>query len=160
MIQRLKRLTADQSGASAVEFAMVMPFLIVMLVGVFEFARVEWTREALQETASAGARCMAMNSTSCATAVGGSYSSANTQTFIENTATNWGLTLTASNITLNNNNTCAGITSTNGFSTVALNYTFVSIVPSLTAMLKDNNNDFLGGSSGEALTASACFPNY
>jgi Flp pilus assembly protein TadG len=160
MIQRIGKSLADRSGATAVEFAMVMPFLIVMMLGVFEIARVEWTREALQETAATGARCMAMNSTSCVGSAGGSYSQTKTQTFIENTAANWGVTLATSNIALNNNTTCAGITSTNGFSTVTLTYTFVSILPSLTAVLGGSNNHFLGGSSGTSLSATACFPNY
>jgi Flp pilus assembly protein TadG len=148
MIRWLSRLRRDTRGAAAVEFAAVLAPLMVLLFGVFEYGRLRWTREALQETATAGARCMGMSATNCAS--GGAYSAANTTTYIEGVATNWGLTLTSSNITQNNNTTCAGIASTNGFSSVTVTYTFQSVVPNLVNSL----------SSGSTLTSTACFPNY
>lgn len=141
-------LRRDRRGAAAVEFAAVLGPLLILIFGVFEYGRLMWTREALQETATAGARCMGMSATSCAS--GGAYSSANTNTYIENQAANWGLTLTASNISLDSSGTCAGVSATNGFSSVTINYTFQSIVPSLLSSL----------TTSPTLTSTACFPNY
>ena len=89
-----------------------------------------------------------MSATSCASA--GAYSSGNTTTYIEGVATGWGVTLTSTNIALNNSTTCAGVTATNGFSSVTITYTFQSIVPNLITAL----------AGGTTLTSTACFPNY
>lgn len=144
----LRRFQLADAGAAAVEFAMVLGPLLLLIFGVFEFGRLLWIREALQETATAGARCMGMSASSCAAS--GVYSSANTTTYIESAATTWGVTLTGSNITLNNNATCAGVSATNGFSSVTITYTFQSVVPNFVTAL----------SGGTTLTSTACFPNY
>jgi Flp pilus assembly protein TadG len=148
MMRRLRRFGRAEGGAAAIEFAAVLGPLLLLIFGVFEFGRLLWTREALQETATAGARCMGMSASSCAAS--GAYSSSNTDTYIENMASGWGVTLTASDIVLNNNATCAGISATNGFSSVTINYTFQSVVPTFISSL----------SGGTALTTTACFPNY
>jgi Flp pilus assembly protein TadG len=148
VIRRLAVFWRAHGGATAVEFAAVLGPLMILIFGVFEYGRLLWTREALQETATAGARCMGMSATSCAS--GGTYSSSNTDTYIEGLATNWGVTLTAADISLNSSTTCAGVTAANGFSTVTITYTFQSIVPSLITSL----------TGGTTLTSTACFPNY
>ena len=147
MTSWITRLRRDKRGAAAVEFAAVIGPLLLLTLGVFEFGRLLWTREALQETASAGARCMGMSATSCAS--GGSYSSGNTMTYVESVASNWGVTLANTNITLNNSATCAGVSAPNGFSTVTISYTFQSIVP----------NEVRALTGGEVLSNTACFPN-
>ena len=142
------RLWRDRGGAAAVEFAAAVMPLLLMIFGVLEFGRLLWAREALQQTATNAARCMAMRASSCASA--GVYSSSSTQTYIINQAGGLGVTLTNSNIALNNNNSCAGIGGpASGFSTVTLTYTFTSVVPVLVKALN----------GGLALTATACFPN-
>jgi Flp pilus assembly protein TadG len=148
MMRRLRRFGRAEGGAAAVEFAAVLGPLLLLIFGVFEFGRLLWVREALQETATAGARCMGMSASACAAS--GAYSSANTTTYIQTTAGGWGVTLTAANITLNNNATCAGVTAANGFSSVTISYAFQSIVPSLVSSL----------SGGKTLVSTACFPNY
>jgi Flp pilus assembly protein TadG len=148
MIAGLRRFGRARGGAAAVEFAAVLGPLLLLIFGVFEFGRLLWTREALQETATAGARCMGLTASTCAS--GGSFNAASTQTFIEGLATNWGVTLTPAEIALSSNATCAGVTSPNGFSTVTLTYTFQSVVPNFVTAL----------SGGTTLTTTACFPNY
>jgi len=147
-MRRLRRFRRAEGGAAALEFAVVLAPLLLLIFGVFEFGRLLWVREALQETATAGARCMGMSASSCAAS--GAYSSAGATTYIQNTAGGWGVTLTAANITLNNNATCAGITASKGFSSVTITYTFQSMVPTLVQSL----------SGGKTLTSTACFPNY
>jgi Flp pilus assembly protein TadG len=148
MIVWLRRFGPARGGAAAVEFAAVLGPLLLLIFGVFEFGRLLWTREALQETATAGARCMGLTATTCAS--GGSFNAASTQTYIEGLATNWGVKLTPSDIALSSNATCAGVTAPNGFSTVTLTYTFESVVPNFVTAL----------SGGTTLTTTACFPNY
>jgi Flp pilus assembly protein TadG len=138
----VKTLGGARDGATAVEFALVIgPFLLLMF-GVIEFGRLLWTLNALQETAMAGARCMGVLNTACATS--GAYSSSSTKTYIEGVATKWGVTLTDSNITLSNSATCAGVS---GFSQATITYTFQTAVPLMSALVRD------------PLTVIACFPN-
>jgi len=148
MMRRLRRFGRANGGAAAVEFAAVLGPLLLLMFGVFEFGRLLWTREALQETATAAARCMGMSASSCSAA--GAYSASGATTYIENTAKNWGITLTAANITLDNNATCAGISAANGFSSVTITYNFQSVVPSIVTSLN----------GGKTLNSTACFPNY
>jgi len=143
----VRRLWRDSGGAAAIEFAAVLGPLLLLTFGVIEFGRLLWTREALQETATAGARCMGMIASSCAS--GGAYSSANTDTYVEAVAAEWGVTLANANITLNNATTCAGVSAPNGFSTVTITYSFQSVVP----------NEVKSLTGGASLSNTACFPN-
>jgi Flp pilus assembly protein TadG len=140
--RRIPRLGRDRSGASAVEFALVIgPFLLV-LFGVIEFGRMLWTLNALQETAIAGARCMGVRNTSCASS--GAYSSSSSTTYIKGVAAGWGVTLANANVTLNNSTSCAGVS---GFSQVTLTYTFQTVIPYITSLV------------GDPMSVNACFPN-
>ena len=147
MSGRLRRFARARDAATAVEFAFILPLLLVLVFGIFEFARLMWTREALAETAAAGARCMAMSATSCQS--GGAYSSSGTTTYIQGVGNTWGLSLTASNLTLNNNTTCSGVSATKGFSSVTITYSFASVVP----------NEIVALAGGESLSGAACYPN-
>jgi Flp pilus assembly protein TadG len=148
MMKRLARLGRARGGAAAVEFAAVLTPLLLLVFGAFEFGRLLWTREALQETATAAARCMALEASSCASS--GAYSSTSTTSYIETQASNWGITLTSSDISLNGSTTCAGVSASNGFSTATLTYTFQSVVPTFISPLRNGIN----------LSSTACYPNY
>jgi Flp pilus assembly protein TadG len=51
----------DERGAAAVEFALIMPVLIVMLFGIIEFARMWNAKQTLTDAAREGARIAAVN---------------------------------------------------------------------------------------------------
>ncbi len=143
----LRRITAAEGGATAVEFALVAPMFLMLVFGAIEFGRVLWTEQALQEAAIAGARCMAIAqgtkpNGSCTAS--GSYSY--TTTYVQNVASGWGLTLPNAGISLNNSASCGG---TGGFSKVTLTKTFTSAVPLLVHL----------SAGGITLTASGCYPN-
>mgnify|MGYP001616587789 CR=1 FL=1 len=140
----MRSFLRDRGGASAVEFAVLVgPFLLLLLGGV-EFARLAWTRQALQETAISAARCMGVLATGCAAS--GAYSASGTQTYVTNRASGVGLTVPVANMTLNRAATCAGVAN---FSSVTLTYTFQTVAPALVKAL----------AGGTVLTATACFPN-
>lgn len=133
-----------EGGATAVEFALVVGPLLLLLFGTIEFSRLLWTREALQSVANAGARCMGIVESSCANA--GAYSSSKAITYVVTQATKLSVPLSTSNVTVNHSATCAGVSN---FSQVTVNYTFQTALPELVGAL----------SGGVALSATACFPN-
>jgi Flp pilus assembly protein TadG len=141
---RLPRAARDRRGASAVEFSLVAIPLLILMFGVIEMGRAMWTREALQETAIAGARCMGVSNSNCA--AGGVYSASATTSYVEHVAQGWGLAIPDAGVTLNPNATCAGA---NGFSQVTVVYTFQVVAPGLLGPL----------ATGTVLSATACFPN-
>jgi hypothetical protein len=50
------RLLADRAGASAVEFALVLPLLVVMLMGIIDFGRVWHRQQVITDAAREAAR--------------------------------------------------------------------------------------------------------
>jgi Flp pilus assembly protein TadG len=141
--------SAASSGTAAIEFALVAPIFLMFLFGIIEFGRLMWTEQALEQTAIAGARCMAIaqgavQNSSCAS--GGSYSSSNTTTYIQNVASGWGLSIPSTGISLNNAADCG---TTGVFSQVTITSTFNTPVPQLVQL----------ATGGTSLTASACYPN-
>jgi Flp pilus assembly protein TadG len=48
----LRRFGRANGGAAAVEFALVVGPLLLLIFGVFEFGRLLWTREAIQGRAA------------------------------------------------------------------------------------------------------------
>ena len=133
-----------RSAATAVEFGFVALPLILCIFGIIEFGRLMWTREALQQTAIVGARCMGLVQNNCGTS--GVYNASLATNFVEAQAAAWSIKLTPSNITLNTTATCAGL---GGFSQVSIVYTFNTLVPALIKAL----------AGGTQLSATACFPN-
>jgi Flp pilus assembly protein TadG len=146
-----RELRRTRRAVAALEFALLSVPLMLLVFGVIEFGRLLWTQQALQMTASEAARCVGILANSCSS--GGSYSSANTTSYIETVASSWGITLTSSNIsppvTRNSTNTaCAPSGGTPNVSEVTLTYTFQTMVPGLLTMLSSN-----------VLTGHACSPN-
>lgn len=98
MIPGLRR---DRRGASAVEFALVAPILLAFILLLVEGGRMLWTQQALQEVASATARCMALGAEGCETPGA-------TQTFARARALERGVALTGATVTLQSDQTCSG----------------------------------------------------
>ena len=138
-----RRWLADQGGAAAVEFSVVVLTMFTLLFGVTEFGWYMWTANALQQTAIQGARCMGVLATNCAS--GSAYSSSNTTSYVQSVASTYGVTVPTAGVVLSNSANCGGAT---GFSSVTINYTFQTAVPNL-----------ITGLSSVAMTEAACFPN-
>ncbi|SCB36117.1 TadE/TadG family type IV pilus assembly protein [Rhizobium hainanense] len=144
LARRLLQLQKSSSGASAVEFALVVPVFLLMLFGIIEFARLLWTTHALHETVIATARCMAIPQLECED--GGVYSADKVKTFAENKAAGWLLDIGFESIVLDHDASCNGVEEV---SRVEINYQFVTAVPMLLT-------SFAGGTS---LRAVSCYAN-
>src|SRR5436309_333079 len=55
----------DKRGATAVEFALTVPFFIAFLLAIMDGGMMMWTQLGLQHGAEMAARCAAVNTTSC-----------------------------------------------------------------------------------------------
>ncbi|HEY5046449.1 MAG TPA: TadE/TadG family type IV pilus assembly protein [Rhizomicrobium sp.] len=140
----LRNIIRAHDGTAAIEFAIVAVPLLMLALGIFEFARIYWTQEALQESATAGARCVGILQSSCAS--GGVYSSGNAASYVETVASGWGITVPGADVTITNAATCGGVS---GFSQVSINFTYVALGASiLPASLK-----------GKLLQVQSCYPN-
>ncbi|MHB8285900.1 MAG: TadE/TadG family type IV pilus assembly protein [Caulobacteraceae bacterium] len=144
MKRRLKAFARARCGATAVEFALVVGPMLLVMLGVAEFGRFFWTAQSLQRVATRAARCMGLLQSECA--AGGVYSASATTAYVQAQAATYGLSLPATAITLNSSATCAGVP---GFSTVQVTYAFVSAAPALMP----------GLAGGTQLNGKACFPN-
>ncbi len=58
-------LWRDESGATALEFALTAPAFFLFLFGVIEAGLLFWTQIGLQHGAAMAARCASVNSTLC-----------------------------------------------------------------------------------------------
>ena len=65
MLIRLARTMTRDDGNSAVEFALVFPVFILMLLGIFETGRALWTQALLNYAVQTAARCGAVDTVTC-----------------------------------------------------------------------------------------------
>lgn len=143
-MRRLHAFLRDRSGANAVEFALLAGPLMLIMLGTIEFGRAQWAQQVIQEVAIASARCMGVPQSGCMS--GSSYNAAASVTFARTMASGRGVTLAISDVAINHNATCYGIT---GFSSVTITHTFDSALPSFISAL----------ASGPTMHATSCFPN-
>ncbi len=139
----LRRFARDDRGASALEFAIVCLPFFAMVFGVAEFGRARWTMAALEQAAQAGARCMGLTLSGCAT--DGAYDASATTATVQGLAARWSVTVPATGVALDNAATCGGMA---GFSQVTVTIPFRTVAPALIPAL----------GPGFTLRASSCFP--
>lgn len=132
---RLRRIGACRRGATAIEFAVLAPVFLAMLLGLIEGGRLLWTQQTLQNVAHVGARCLAAGATSCATV-------AATRSHVVSLAADRGVRLLAANVTPETGVTCAGV---GGFDRVSVQAAFDSPANGLLPF-------------PATVSASACFP--
>jgi Flp pilus assembly protein TadG len=68
LLRAFATLRAARRGATAVEFALVAGVALLLIFAVIELGLLMWTKNALQYTAAAAARCAAMGSPGCTNA--------------------------------------------------------------------------------------------
>ncbi len=59
MLQRLRRIVSADGGAAAVEMALVLPFLMIVLMGIIEFGRVLYSHQVITNAAREASRASA-----------------------------------------------------------------------------------------------------
>ena len=136
MVQMPKApLISRRRGAVAIEYAIVLPVLLLFLLGIMDVGRLLWTYSTLHRATDSAARCAAIQAASCAT-VG------KTQNFA--VAEAWGLLIGVSAFTVSNQ--ACGVQ-------VVANYTFGFVIPWLSVVSP------FGASNSIPLTATACYPS-
>ena len=148
MSLRLSRLRAARGGAAAMEFALIVPLLMLLIFATIEFGRLLWTRDVVKQVAVEGARCMGTLAPGCST-TGIVYSASKTKDYIVARAVGFSVPLTTAGVTIDRANSCASPAGQSTSSQVTISYTFNSAVGSFIAALADPR----------LLTVSACFPN-
>ena len=63
-----RTILADESGATAVEFALTAPIFIALLFGIIECGLALWTQFGLQYGTEAAARCATVDTATCSSA--------------------------------------------------------------------------------------------
>jgi Flp pilus assembly protein TadG len=56
-----------RGGAAAVEYAIILPALLIFTLGLIDMGRLLWTQTTLDRAVEAAARCAAINTTLCGT---------------------------------------------------------------------------------------------
>lgn len=60
--------TPGERGSVAIEYAIILPVLLVLVIGLIETGRLIWTQTTLDRAVEAAARCAAVDSVQCGTA--------------------------------------------------------------------------------------------
>jgi len=123
-----------QSGSVAIEYAFVLPVLLLFLLGIMDTGRLLWTYTTLYRASEDAARCAAIQAPGCTTFGA-------TQNYA--VAAAWGLIINASAFTVSTQK--CGIK-------VAANYSFIFVIPWLAVVQP------FGTSNSITLTATACYP--
>jgi Flp pilus assembly protein TadG len=85
------RSTSGCRGSVALEYGLIAPLLLALVLGIIDTGRLIWTYTTLYRATEAAARCGAINTTTCATA-------AQIKAYAVTEA--WGLTIDASAFTV------------------------------------------------------------
>jgi Flp pilus assembly protein TadG len=123
MGSRWQSFSACRCGATAVEFAIVAPVFLAMMVGVFELSRAMWIKASMQYAVEEAARYAAVNTSS---------SAATLQTYAESKLSDVGVGTTGMTFTITADGTVADIQVSYSFETLTSLLPF----PSLTLTAK------------------------
>jgi hypothetical protein len=127
-----RRCLADRRGAVAIEFAAIALPFILLLAGTMEISRYTWTRVALQDVASAGARCLGLGPRQVSDCFDGdSMNTEKTKGFVRQQGMVWGIRIDPSAITPEQSGDCNGIGGSAKFAKVEILHTFTSVLPAL-----------------------------
>jgi len=124
----------DIAGAVAIEYAIILPVLLLALLGAMDLGRLFWSYATIANAAQTAARCFAIKAAACQTA-------AATQSYAATQA--YGITINASAFT---------VTTPACGAQVAASYVFDFVVPWFYAIPP------FGGSNSVTLSTTSCYP--
>lgn len=133
MSTRRPPLIAAESGSMALEYGLLLPALILIILGSMDVGRLIWTYTTLHRAVEASARCAAVTPSVCGTAQ---------QVAARAVSEAWGLPVTAAVFSLQSPACGAQVTA---------NYSFSLLIPWLGAAQDQPPNSI-------TLTVSACYP--
>lgn len=126
-------LADDAAGAVAIEYAIILPVLLILLLGVMDLGRLFWSYATVANAAQTAARCFAIKATACQTATA-------TQNYAATQA--YGIAISASAFTVTT--PACGVQ-------VAASYAFNFVVPWFYVIP-------FGGSNTITLSTTTCYP--
>jgi Flp pilus assembly protein TadG len=123
-----------QAGVAAIEFAIILPVVLILLLGIMDAGRLFWAYTTLNSASAAAARCYAIQAAACTTT-----------TAVQNYAVTqaWGLTISASAFTASKQTCGAQVSGT---------YFFAFVIPWF------GGGSPFGSSNSITLTAVTCYP--
>lgn len=113
----------DRRGAVAIEFAAIALPLMLLLGGSVEISRYVWTRLALQDAASAGARCLGLRVAPCFNAETMDLNA--TVGLVREQATDWAIDIAEDAVTADAVDACEGV---DGFSRIGIRHRFTDVL--------------------------------
>jgi Flp pilus assembly protein TadG len=144
-MNRRRRRGAGDRGAAAVEFALLLPLLLLILFGLIDFGRALNAQITLTQAAREGARLASL----------GNYTSAQICTRVVTAATS--LSLTCTNVTVTNcpsSSSSTGVGTGDGVVQVSYPFTFVTPIGAIAKLVGGGSGSF----SGLTLTAQGDMP--
>jgi len=129
------RGTANRRGGAAVEYALILPALVMFVLGLMDCGRLLWTYTTLAHSVESASRCAVVNTSTCG-------STTAIQTYAVGQA--WGLGLGSSAFT---------VTAATCGTEVLGAMTFTFVIPWLYGTAP------FGSSNAMALSAMACYPS-
>jgi Flp pilus assembly protein TadG len=129
LLRNHPRSRRHRRGSVAIEYALILPALLLFVIGIIDTGRLIWTYTTLYRAAEAAARCAAINVIDCGTA-------GQVQSYAASQA--WGLTISAPAFTVTT--AACGIQ-------VKGTYDFTFAIPAFTSNL-----------GTITLNATACYP--
>ncbi|MEI4260270.1 TadE/TadG family type IV pilus assembly protein [Roseovarius sp. D0-M9] len=120
---KLRRFLLDRRGAVAIEFAAIALPLMLLLGGSIELSRYMWTRHALQDSASTGARCLGLQVEPCFS--GETMDRPATLGFVRQQAASWLITIAEDTVTPDAVSDCHGV---DDFARVGIRSRFASVL--------------------------------
>lgn len=121
------RLTLGHRSSVALEYGLIAPLLLVLVLGIIDTGRLLWTYTTLYRATEAAARCGAINTTTCATA---------TQIKAYAVAEAWGLTIDASAFTVAAQSCGLQVSASYDFNSIIPGFTLVAPIGLITLQAK------------------------
>ena len=128
-----RRLVQNGGGVTAIEFALLLPFFVILIFGIIGFGQVLFFQTALQHAVTEAARCATISSQAGSTP--DCSSAANIETYAATQA--YGLAIASNKFTTSN---------PSGFNCVAANYPYALAIPLMPAF-------------SLTLAAKSCYPS-